>query len=151
MTEETVRNVLIQCIQRTREEAQKHVSEPLPEPLFLGLDAFGQHGKDLSLDEVMTFLYRKGTCPAVVDVAVRGIRGGRTFIWIPPSGHGYVSDFSQTWNTPEGMGPFKSLGLSHLLQQIPKEGIRKAIHSPPLTHVSADAGRCVNPLRLIQD
>lgn len=111
MTEEILRSALIQCMNRAREKAQQDVSEPLPESLFLGLDAFGQQGKELSLDEAMAFLYRKGTFPRVVDVAVRGIREGRTFIWIRPSGHSYVSSFSQTWNSPVGMGPFKSIGL----------------------------------------
>jgi hypothetical protein len=42
---------------------------------------------------------------------VFGIKNERTFIWIRPSGHEYINDFSQTWNTPPGMGPFKSVGL----------------------------------------
>ena len=79
--------------------------------MYLGLEAFGQQGKDLSLDEVLSFLYRDGTFPRIVDIAVRGIKDGRTFIWVRPSGHTYVSDFAQAWNTPVGMGPFKSIGL----------------------------------------
>ncbi len=84
---------------------------PLPTQIYLGLEAFEQRGKELSLDEVMLFLYQDGTFPRIIDVAVRGIKNGSTFIWLRPSGHAYVSDFSQTWNTPVGMGPFKNIGL----------------------------------------
>jgi hypothetical protein len=111
VTEETIRQLLEQCIATTVTEVQQQVSEPLPTLLYVGLDAFGQHGKELSLDEVIPFLYRDGTFPKVVDIAVCGIKDERTFIWIRPSGHEYVHDFSQTWNTPSGRGPFKSIGL----------------------------------------
>src|SRR5260221_6597057 len=33
--------------------------------LFRSLEAFGQQGKDLSLDEVLSFLYRDGTFPRI--------------------------------------------------------------------------------------
>ena len=88
---------------------QKGIADPLPAELYLGLEAFGQRGKELSIEEVLSFLYRDGTFPRIVDIAVRGIKDGRTFIWIRPSGHAYVSDFAQTWNTPVGMGPFKRI------------------------------------------
>jgi hypothetical protein len=111
VTKEALRQLLERCIVLTVEEVQKQVVQPLPTFLYVGLEAFGQHGKELSLDEVMSFLYRDGTFPQIVDVAVRGIKSGRTFIWIRPSGHAYVDDFAQTWNNPAGMGPFKSIGL----------------------------------------
>lgn len=119
VTEETIRRLLDQSIMTAVEEAQQQVSEPLPTQFSIGLEAFGQHGKELSLDEVVSFLYRDGAFPRIVDIAVRGIRNGRTFIWIRPSNHEYVKDFSQTWNTPSGMGPFKSIGLMlpHLIWQ----------------------------------
>ena len=110
-SKEAMRQLLEKCITMTVEEAQKEVSDPLPTQLYLGLEAFGQRGKESSFDEVLSFLYRNGTFPRVVDIAVRGIKDGRTFIWIRPSGHAHVSDFSQTWNTPAGMGPFKNIGL----------------------------------------
>jgi hypothetical protein len=111
ITKEALQQLLEKCIATTVEEAQKQIADPLPTELYLGLEFLGQHGKELSVDEVMAFLYRDGTFPRGVDIAVRGVRDGRTFIWIRPSGHAYVSDFSQTWNTPTGMGPFKSIGL----------------------------------------
>lgn len=111
VTEETIRQLLEQCIVVALKEAQQQVSESLPTLLYVGLEAFGQHGKELSLDKVTPFLYRDGTFPKVVDISVRGIKDERTFIWIRPSGHEYVSELSQTWNTPVGRGPFKSVGL----------------------------------------
>jgi hypothetical protein len=111
ITKEIIQHLLEKCIRATLENVQRQVSDSLPEQLYLTLEAFGQHEKKLSLDEVMFFLYRDGTFPRIVDIAVRGIKNEHTWVWIRPSGHSYVSDFTQTWNTPEGMGPFKSLGL----------------------------------------
>ena len=111
ITKEALQQLLEKGITIAVDEAQKEVSDSLPAQMYLGLEAFGQQGKDLSLDEVLSFLYRDGTFPRIVDIAVRGIKDGRTFIWIRPSGHTYVSDFAQAWNTPVGMGPFKSIGL----------------------------------------
>lgn len=101
----------MQCIAQTIHEAQKQVAEPLPEVLCFNLEAFGQSSNDLSFDEVLSFLYREGTFPRIVDIAVQGIKEGCTLLWIHPSGHEYVHDFSQTWNRPAGMGPFKPIGL----------------------------------------
>ncbi|SRR5712692_1863470 len=111
VTQEALQQLLQKCMTIAIDEAQKQVSDPLPIQVYLGLEALKQQGKELSLDEVLFFLYRDGTFPRVVDVAVRGIRDGRTFIWIRPSEHAYVSDLTHTWNTPAGMGPFKSIGL----------------------------------------
>lgn len=110
VTKETLRQLLEQCIVMAMQEAQKQVAELLLVSLYLGLEAFGQRGKELSLDEVMFFLYRNGTFPRVVDVAVKGMKDERTLIWIRPSDHPYVGDFSQTY-MPEEMGLFKSIGL----------------------------------------
>ena len=109
--EETLRRLFEKCIAMAIEDVQKQVAGPLPTQLALGLESFGQRGKVLTWDEVMLFLYQDGTFPRIVDVAVRGIKDERTLMWIRPSDHPYVNDFSQTWNTPKGMGPFKSVGL----------------------------------------
>jgi hypothetical protein len=111
VTKEVLQQLLEKGIALAVGEAQKEIADPLPTQVYLGLGAFAQQGKELSLDEVLSFLYREGTFPRIVDLAVRGIKDGRTFIWIRPSGHAYVDDFAQTWNTPVGMGPFKSIGL----------------------------------------
>ena len=110
-TEGTLWQLLEKGISTAIEEAQKEVADPLPAHRYLGLEAFGQRGKELSLDEVMFFLYRDGTFPRVVNICIRGIRDERTFVWIRPSGHAYVSDFLQTLNRPAGMEPFSGGGL----------------------------------------
>ncbi len=117
VTKEAFAELFQQCIAMALEETQKQVADPLPKELYLGLEAFGQHGKALSMEEVLSLLYRDGTFPRIVDIAVRGIREERTFIWIRPSGHAYVKDFTQTWNTPVGMGPFKRIVSGFLWQR----------------------------------
>src|SRR5215470_7879922 len=111
MTYETCRHLLEQCIHVTVEAAQNDLSEPLPPKLCFELGAFGQSGKEISLDEAMQFLYVNGTFPRVVDIAVRGIIDDCTLVWLRPSGHHYVSKLEETWNNPPEMGPFKSVGL----------------------------------------
>jgi hypothetical protein len=108
---ETLRQLLEKCIMIAIHDAQKEIADPLPIQLSSSLEAFGQQGKELSIDEILSFLHQDGTFPRIIDVAVKGIKEGRTLIWIRPSGHAYVNDFAQTWDTPAGMGPFKSIGL----------------------------------------
>lgn len=80
ITKEALQQLLEKCIATTIEEVQKQISDPLPVRLYLGLEAFGQRGKELSLEEVMSFLYQDGTFPRCVDIAVRGIKNERTFM-----------------------------------------------------------------------
>lgn len=117
VTKEAFAGLFQQGIALALKETQKQVADPLPKELYLGLEAFGQRGKALSMEEVLSFLSRDGTFPRVVDIAVRGIREGRTFIWIRPSGHAYVNDFTHTWNTPVGMDPFKRVVSRFLWQR----------------------------------
>jgi hypothetical protein len=56
-TEKMIRQLLEQCMAAAVKEAQQQVSEPLPTQFYVGLDAFGQHGKELSVSEVIPFLY----------------------------------------------------------------------------------------------
>lgn len=111
LTQETFRDLLLECIRITMDTAQKDIADSLPEKLSLELAAFGQVGKITALDEVLSFLYVQGTFPRVIDVAVKGITKDATLIWIRPSAHPYVNDIRETWNQPPGTGPFKSIGL----------------------------------------
>ncbi len=108
---ETLRELLMKCISATIEKVQEEISDPLPHTHYLELAAFGRSGKATSLEEVMSYLYPDGTFPQVVDIGIKGIAKGSTIIWIRPSSHPYVSEISDTWNQPAGMGPFKSIGL----------------------------------------
>lgn len=103
--------VFEKCVISTVQDAQRQVVDDLPNQLVFRLQAFNQNKKSLSQNEVMPFLFRDRAFPRIVDIAVRGIADHHTLIWVRPSGHAFVRDFSQTWNTPVGMGPFKSLGL----------------------------------------
>jgi hypothetical protein len=111
ITREVLRDLLDQCIDMTLKTVQGEVAEPLPEQICLELATFGRSGRTSSLEEVLSLLYINGTFPRVVDIAIKGIARECTIIWIRPSGHAYVSDITDTWNQPPGMGPFKSIGL----------------------------------------
>jgi hypothetical protein len=111
ITFETLCELLKRCINSTIDDVQEEIPDPLPRTLYLELAAFDRSGKDTSFEEVMSLLYIDGTFPQVVDIGVKGITKGSTIIWIRPSSHTYVSNISDTWNQPPGMGPFKSIGL----------------------------------------
>ena len=109
LTREAFRLLLEQAIQQSMDLAQQQVSEPLPKALRLELA--GSHHRSLSLEEVISGLYRDGTFPRIVDVFVQGIADEQTLIFLRPSGHPATNDLALTWNQPAGMGPFKSQGL----------------------------------------
>ena len=111
ITKEFLSEIFEKCVISTIQDAQQQVADVLPNRLIFRLQAFDQDKNKFSLNEIMPFLFRDKAFPRIVDIAVRGIVDHHTLIWIRPSGHDFVRDFSQTWNTPAGMGPFKSLGL----------------------------------------
>ena len=103
--------LFLKGIQRAIDDAQHYISDPLPGQVCFELANFGQSRKTLSFDEIVPFLYKDGYFPQIVDIAVKGIRNEQTLIWVRASDHPFVRDLAQTWNTPPGMGPFKSIGL----------------------------------------
>jgi hypothetical protein len=111
ITREMLRDLLFRCIDMTLKSVQREVTEPLPQQLCFELAAFGQAGREISLEEVLSFIYVNGTFPRIIDVAIRGTTEKCTLIWIRPSSHAYVNNIADTWNQPPGMGPFKSIGL----------------------------------------
>ncbi len=55
ITKEIIQQLLEKCIFTTLEHVQQQVSDPLPEQFSLTLEAFGQHDKELSIDEICPF------------------------------------------------------------------------------------------------
>ena len=111
LTREAFRLLLEQAIRHSMDLAQQQVADPLPSATRLELALAGYSGRTLSLEEVVSVLYREDTFPRIVDVFVQGIADEQTLIFLRPSGHSSTNDLAQTWNQPAGMGPFKSLGL----------------------------------------
>lgn len=111
LTREAFRLLLQQAIHDSMNLAQQEVADPLPPTTQLELALAGYSDRTLSLEEVVSALYRDGAFPRIVDVFVQGIAGEQTLIFLRPSGHAPTNDLAQTWNQPAGMGPFKSLGL----------------------------------------
>ena len=104
------RSLFSQSVAQTIEEAQRSVQEPLPTVTCFELaTAAGKIA--VSLRQIEEELYRNGSFPRIVDVAVRGIRDNAVVIWVRPSSHPLTDVLEETWNIPDGMGPFKSIGL----------------------------------------
>lgn len=111
LTCEAFHLLLEQAIQRSMNLAQDQVAYLLPQTTRLELALAGYSDRALSLEEVVSVLYREGTFPRIVDVFAQGIAQEQTCIFLRPSGHAWTNDLAQTWNQPAGTGPFKSLGL----------------------------------------
>ncbi len=111
VTQEDFFQLLKDGIRDAIQLAQKDCAFSLPQDISFELANYDQYRKEKTFDEIVTFLYKDGTFPRIIDVAVRGINDGKTLIWLRASGHEWVRDIAQTWNSPAGRGPFKSLGL----------------------------------------
>ena len=108
---DTIRHLLEQCIAKTIAQVQREVIDPLPHQIELSLNANELAGQYTSLDVIMPYLYRDGSFPQIVDIAIKGIKDEKLLVWLNISNHPFVHNFTLTWNTPPGMGPFKSIGL----------------------------------------
>ncbi len=107
LTRDELRDRLLRCIEDATDLAQGVVAEPLPRFYRFELHGFGRAGMESWLDEIMAHLYRDGTFPRVVDVAVVGVFDGATIIWIRPSGHAFESEVDTTFFQPAHTAPFK--------------------------------------------
>lgn len=91
--------------------AQEQVVGTIPQNIRWELFGFERAGKESSLEDIASILYRDGQFPVIVDVFVTGALEDFTIIRLIVSGRDFVDNIAQTWNTPPGMGPFKALGL----------------------------------------
>lgn len=111
LSREEFEDLLVRAAHMSIEVAQEQVNGTLPHEVRWELTGFERSGKESSLEEILEILYRNGHFPAIVDVFVTGVIDAFTIIRVRPSGHHFVDDITQTWNTPVGMGPFKPQGL----------------------------------------
>lgn len=111
ISREEFERLLVQAAHMSIEVAQEQVNGTLPDKLRWELTGFGRSGKESSLEQIVEILYRSGHFPVIIDVFVTGVIDAFTIIRARPSGHHFVDDITKTWNTPVGMGPFKTLGL----------------------------------------
>jgi hypothetical protein len=111
VSRQELRQMLHEAIEASVQIAQVEMAEQLPRDVALELGALGQAGKESALDSILHHLYRDGSFPKVVNVAVRGVGQGKTVIWLGPSGDRFVRELSEAWSDPHGTGPFKPVGL----------------------------------------
>jgi hypothetical protein len=64
-------------------------------------------GRRISVEEAVTELYiSESRFFLIIDIAVVEVSPAITWFWTQESGHP-PSSFDQTWNQPQGSGPFK--------------------------------------------
>lgn len=112
MTEIELKHLLEQAIEITLTQVQQNMSEPLPQQVCFQVENDASKSTYYAVDDIIHYFYKDGSFPRLVDIAVRGIdRDGCILVWLRMSGHSFVQDIADTWNTPSGSGPFKSIGL----------------------------------------
>lgn len=112
MTQREFKHLLEQAITRTITEVQQNIAENLPQQKCFYVENDISHSIYYSIDDIMQYIYKDGSFPRLVDIAVRGVNSeGYVIVWLRISGHSFVRDIADTWNTPLGSGPFKSIGL----------------------------------------
>lgn len=94
-------------------ETIRHASEQLqwrlPEAAVHGLCVVGYRRELLELEDTVGLLVNEGRFPVVVDLAIRGLIEGKTFVlWIPMGGP-ETSFLDESWHG--GLGPFKPAGV----------------------------------------
>lgn len=115
-----------EAVERNRCYANEQLGFSLPEDFIHGLFVEGFLGEFYSLRDAVTLLMNGESFPRLVDLAVRGIYGEKTFVLWIPSGHRASSYINVSWNN--GLGPFKPVGVmspkSHFrLSKIELEGL----------------------------
>lgn len=111
ITREEFEKLLVLAAHMSIKVAQEQVAGSLPHTIRWELTGFERSGKESTLEQIVEILYQNGRFPVVVDVFVTGMIDAFTIVRVRPSGHHFVDDITETWNTPVGMGPFKPLGL----------------------------------------
>lgn len=70
----------------------------------------GFDGDILSVDEALEFLYLgENEFYVVIDLAILKATSTTTTVFVRVSGHYPVQLFEETWNEPNGFGPFKQI------------------------------------------
>ncbi len=108
LTREDFRRLFVTCIERAVANAQREVEEPFPGAWCLDPAWSGPGDESWALDDSVDALYVDGHFPRVIDVAVCGVWGDCTMIWVRPSGHAPTRDLAVTYDRPPGMGPFNA-------------------------------------------
>jgi len=112
MSYEDFRRLFEKGVRRTLVMAQELVRQNLPPKLSFFLAVGVEPSRRGDADSIVSVLYRSGSFPRIIDLAVCGIEGDETVVWVRPSAHALATNLEQTWNQPPGAGPFKALGLS---------------------------------------
>lgn len=90
-------------------KASAFLGRPLPDLYEIELHGAGVRGDTVSFDKAMELIYLGETIfYRVIDIAVKQVKSDRCKVFVRISDHP-PSSFGETWNMPEGNGPFKVL------------------------------------------
>ena len=103
--------MLLKAVETATSMAQSELREELPGKVVYRLAGDKDSQEEEGIEYILKKLYVDGAFPRVVDVAVCGVKGASTVVWVRPSAHSLTKDLDRTWNQPKGAGPFKPMGV----------------------------------------
>ena len=103
------------ALQIAADRAEARLGRPIPRAFRVRLHGAG-HGGDLLRPQAAAEALYLGQerSNRIIDVAVTGVTRERTTVFVGASTH-TPGGWDETWNKPEGMGPFKQIEAAHIV------------------------------------
>lgn len=101
--------LLDRAIELALNSAREDLGQEVPGSVRIKLYGAGHSGDILDRDSALDTLYiSPRTYYRIIDIGFMGAYDGKSLLFVRVSSH-EPAEFAKTWNTPEGMGPFKVL------------------------------------------
>jgi len=101
--------LLIRTLEAALHTAEKRLGRSVPHRLEIQFHGLAPHSRAMTPEDALEALYLgPDTFFRIVDVAVLQVLKDRCVVFMRVSGH-KPGSFSETWNQPEGSGPFKQI------------------------------------------
>jgi hypothetical protein len=109
VTKEEFRGLLLSALEIAIQRAEKRLGRSVPRGIEIEFNGLAPGARMMTVEDALEALYLgPDKFFRIVDVAVLRVLQDRCVVFMCFSGHRPAS-FSETWNQPEGSGPFKQL------------------------------------------
>jgi len=109
VTEGEFRGLLLSALEIAIQRAEKRLGRSVPRRIEIEFHGLAPSSRTMTVDDVLEALYLgPDTFFRIVDVAVLRALQDRCVVFMCVSVH-KPGSFSETWNQPQGSGPFKQL------------------------------------------
>jgi hypothetical protein len=107
MDQETFKNLFLRVVADAIAGAQQLSLRPLPSNFKIELHGGGVSGQIVTLNDTLKRMFvSESLYFAVIDVGLKRVEGRQCIVFVRISAHSPVP-LDETWDTPNGNGPFK--------------------------------------------